>query len=100
MLDRPSIGPLLRSLKRNYCKPENWATHWIFAWSDLTVVLPDGLTSPTNAARFLWEIHVYERHYFLFEQHLDDLGNVWLELSEIWILVFAYRCAKRNAAHS
>ncbi len=92
----PSSAPY----ERRDRKPINRAAHRIFARDNFAVVLPHGLARPTNAARFFRQIHINETHRFFFQQQIEHLCDVWLELVEIWLFVFTHECADCNAAHS
>src|SRR5207248_6471441 len=100
MLDRPAIGPFLRSFQWRDGKPKNRTTHRVLAGNNFAVVVPDRLTRPANSFRFCRQVHIHKGHFLFGEEQIDDFADVRLELSEVWLTAVGHRCADGDAAQS
>src|SRR5438067_5790035 len=100
MLDRPAIGPFLRSFQWRDSKPKNRTTHRVLAGNNFAVVLANRLTGPANSFRFFRQIHIHQGHLLFCEEQFDDLADVRLELCEVWLTAVAHWCADGDAAQS
>src|SRR5205807_9802398 len=100
MLDRPAIGPFLRSFQWRDGKPKNRTTHRVLAGNNFAVILALRLTGPANSFRFFRQVHIHEGRLLFREEQIDDLADVRLELGEVWLTVIGHRCADGDAAQS
>src|SRR5438093_2189420 len=76
LLDSPAVSSLFGSFNRNDGEPKVLTTHGIFAWHDLTVVVPDRLARPAQALRpIVGKIDVDERQLRVLEQYVQHSLN-------------------------
>ena len=68
MREGPAIGPLRFAFQRSHGEPVDRPFHRVLAGNDFAVVLLHGLAGPTEAARFLGEVHIHEAKILFLEK--------------------------------